>query len=107
MYHTDMYGSLTYMNEYTHPIPWYTSCRQYLHRYVRITTKDGNVYDGFIADVNPENVTLAIPTCEAEGADDRQFGFGRRRFRRLALPLFLLSSLFLLPFFGGGFPYWY
>lgn len=93
----------------------YSLCRQYHYRYVRITMKDGSVYDGFIADVDRENVTLAIPIGEAEekfkgksmkGADYRQFGFfSRRRFRRRILPLALLSSVFLLPFFGGGYPY--
>lgn len=92
----------------------YSLCRRYQYRYVRVTTKDGRVYDGFIADVDREKVTLAIPIGDGEEthrgkstkeAEYRQFG--RRRFRRRVLPLILLSTLSLLPFFDGGYPYPY
>jgi hypothetical protein len=82
----------------------YTLCRDHLHRYVRVTTTESRIYDGLIVDVNRQNVTLAISTYEVEGEDSRQVGFGP--LRRLTLPLSLLASLFLLPFFGGAFFIW-
>lgn len=94
-----------------HPEKAYGLCMRHMNRYVRVTTKDGKVYDGFIAEVNPGHVILAVPSCEGDG----EFGgesssgsyfrdvvfFGRRRrrfFRRVILPFFIISSLFLRPF---------
>lgn len=39
----------------------YHLCRQYMHRYVIITTKDGRKHDGFIENVDGDNVYLAVP----------------------------------------------
>lgn len=97
-----------------HPQQAYQLCRRYKYRYVRITTTDGMVYDGFISDVDSYNVTLAIPTCEMEDelrgesssgdVDFRHVQFfrrrrGRRFFRRVILPLFIISALFPRRFF--------
>ncbi|WP_047153576.1 hypothetical protein [Aneurinibacillus tyrosinisolvens] len=82
----------------------YTLCRHHLHRYVRVTTTEGKIYDGFIVDVNLENVILGIPTHEIEGADSHEFGLGPFS-RHLTLPISVLASLFLLPFFGRAVPF--
>ncbi|WP_235857673.1 phosphatidylinositol kinase [Paenibacillus albiflavus] len=84
-----------------------------MNRYVGIRMADGQVYDGFIAEVDGQNVTLAVPTEEMmscmcgrpaqDGTTARQFGFNPgffpRRFFRTPLPLFGVTDLFLLPFF--------
>lgn len=83
-----------------------------MNKYVGITTSDGQSHDGFIAHVDQDYITLAIPTSEMVGmATDastyRQFGqFGfhpvfspRRRFIRRRIPFPFITSLFLLPFF--------
>ncbi|AZS15018.1 phosphatidylinositol kinase [Paenibacillus lutimineralis] len=82
-------------------------CWNCMNKYVGITMKDGQRFDGFIAHVDNDFVTLAIPTDEmmaGMSGDKRQFGFHpgffpRRRFFRRRLPFFGISDLFLLPFF--------
>lgn len=55
-----------------------------MNKYVGIETADGHAYDGFIAHVDQNYVTLAVPTNEmidrlnglpAEESTYRQFGF--------------------------------
>ncbi|MBG9791372.1 phosphatidylinositol kinase [Paenibacillus dendritiformis] len=84
-----------------------------MNKYVGIRTKDGHCYDGFIAHVDPEGVTLAIPTEQmmtemsgmpAQPSYYRQFGFHpgffpRRRFFHRRIPFFSFVDVFLLPFF--------
>ena len=43
-----------------HQYPYHV-CMQYLHRYVKIQTTDGRIYEGVIAHVDSDNVILAIP----------------------------------------------
>ncbi|MFD2116505.1 phosphatidylinositol kinase [Paenibacillus yanchengensis] len=88
-------------------------CWSCMNQYVGIQTTDGNTHDGFIAHVDGDYVTLAIPTNEmmqrwtgmpADDATYRQFGFApgffpRRRFMHRRIPFPLISTLFLLPFF--------
>ncbi|GGA27997.1 phosphatidylinositol kinase [Paenibacillus physcomitrellae] len=88
-------------------------CWSCMNKYVGITTTDGQTHDGFIAHVDDNYVTLAIPTNDmvnsmngmpANEATYRQFGyypgfFPRRRFVRRPIPLAGIASLFLLPFF--------
>lgn len=88
-------------------------CWSCMNKYVGIQTTDGTAYDGFIAHVDQDYVTLAIPTNEmmhrwsgmpANDATFRQFGFApgffpRRRFIHRRIPFPLIASLFLLPFF--------
>lgn len=88
-------------------------CWRCMNQYVGIRTTDGQSYDGFVARVDPEYVTLAVPTDEmmdqmrgmpARESTYRQFGFSpgffpRRRFFERRIPFFLFSDLFLLPFF--------
>ncbi|URN93948.1 MAG: phosphatidylinositol kinase [Candidatus Pristimantibacillus lignocellulolyticus] len=87
-------------------------CWNCMNKYVGIQTADGKAYDGFIAHVDQNYVTLAIPTDEivdrltglpAHEAY-RQFGFHpgffpRRRFFQRRVPLSTIGGLFLLPFF--------
>lgn len=93
---------------YYQQISW--SC---MNKYVGIQTTDGKAHDGFIAHVDQDYVTLAIPTDEmvdrltglpAQESTYRQFGFHpgffpRRRFFNRRIPFFGISDLFLLPFF--------
>ncbi|WP_083858744.1 phosphatidylinositol kinase [Paenibacillus sp. OSY-SE] len=94
-------------NYYQH-VSW--SC---MNKYVGIRTNDGHSHDGFIAHVDQNYVTLAIPTDEmierldglpAQESTYRQFGFHpgffpRRRFFHHRIPFFGIRDLFLLPFF--------
>ncbi|WP_039787819.1 hypothetical protein, partial [Paenibacillus riograndensis] len=84
-----------------------------MNKYVGIITTDGQSHDGFIAHVDQDYVTLAIPTNEmmghmngmpAQASTYRQFGFfpgffPRRRFFPRRIPFGSVASLFLLPFF--------
>ncbi|MFF2014942.1 MULTISPECIES: phosphatidylinositol kinase [Paenibacillus] len=84
-----------------------------MNKYVGIVTTDGQSHDGFIAHVDQDYITLAIPTGEimnqangmpAQGSTYRQFGFRpgffpRRRFIHRRIPFFGIRDLFLLPFF--------
>ncbi|CAH1058795.1 phosphatidylinositol kinase [Paenibacillus pseudetheri] len=81
-----------------------------MNKYVGITTTDGQSHDGFIAHVDQDYVTLAIPTNEmvhgmpAQNSTYRQFGFHpgffpRRRFIHRRIPFGAIAALFLLPFF--------
>ncbi|MDQ0086618.1 hypothetical protein J2T12_000012 [Paenibacillus anaericanus] len=93
---------------YYQQVSW--SC---MNKYVGIQTTDGKSHDGFIAHVDQDYVTLAIPTDEmvdrltgmpAEESTYRQFGFHpgffpRRRFFHRRIPFFGIRDLFLLPFF--------
>ncbi|MCM3632848.1 MULTISPECIES: phosphatidylinositol kinase [Paenibacillus] len=85
-------------------------CMSCMHKYVGIQTSDGMTQDGFIAHVDNEYVTLAIPSNEMIGGMPmqqqgyRQFGYypgfyPRRRFYQRRFPLAALTGLFLLPFF--------
>ncbi|MNP55667.1 hypothetical protein D3C76_1503280 [compost metagenome] len=94
-------------NDY-HQISW--SC---MNKYVGITTTDGQSHDGFIAHVDKDYVTLAIPSNEmvdrlsglpVQESTYRQFGFHpgffpRRRFFFRRIPFFGIRDFFLLPFF--------
>lgn len=83
-----------------------------MNKYVGITTSDGQSHDGFIAHVDQDYITLAIPSSEmvgmpADASAYRQFGqfgfhpgfFPRRRFIHRRIPFPFVTSLFLLPFF--------
>ncbi|TVX93079.1 phosphatidylinositol kinase [Paenibacillus agilis] len=86
------------------------ACWNSMNKYVGIQTNDGQSHDGFIAHVDENYVTLAIPTNEVltgkptENSANRQFGFHpgffpRRRFFFRRFPFPFVTSLFLLPFF--------
>lgn len=81
-----------------------------MNKYVGIVTTDGQSHDGFIAHVDQEYVTLAVPSGEmmngmpTRPSTYRQFGFHpgfypRRRFYPRRIPLYGIRDLFLLPFF--------
>lgn len=87
-----------------------------MNKYVGIVTTDGQSFDGFIAHVDQNYITLAVPSNEmvdrmngmaAEQSNYRQFGFQpgfypRRRFYPRRIPFFGISSLFLLPFLSDS-----
>ncbi|MBW4083509.1 phosphatidylinositol kinase [Paenibacillus sp. S150] len=81
-----------------------------MNKYVGVTTTDGQSHDGFIAHVDQDFVTLALPTNEmiqgmpAQNSVYRQFGYypgfyPRRRFYPRRIPLGAITALYLLPFF--------
>jgi hypothetical protein len=84
-----------------------------MNKYVGIVMTNGQSIDGFIAHVDQNYVTLAIPSNEmvdrlngnpTEESTFRQFGFRpgffpRRRFYQRRIPFYGVSDLFLLPFF--------
>lgn len=84
-----------------------------MNKYVGIRTTDGQSFDGFIAHVDKDYVTLAIPTNDmvedmngmpAQESTYRQFGFypgffPRRRFFHRRIPFLSIRDLFLLSFF--------
>lgn len=95
-------------------------CSKHMNKYIGVVTTDGQTHDGFIAHVDQNYVTLAIPSNEMinqpnkmrRGQGSRAFGyspgfypgfypgfFPRRRFYPYRIPFYGISSLFLLPFF--------
>lgn len=83
-----------------------------MNKYVGIQSHDGNSYDGFIAHVDRDHVTLAVPSNDMVDRLTglpveefyRQFGyhpgfFPRRRFYRRRIPFSTIAGLYLLPFF--------
>ena len=90
-----------------HPHETYQLCKKYKHEYVRINMNDGKYYDGFIDHIDHDHVGLAMPyemeedTGESYSPVRRRFGFRRRFF-----PLAGIAALSLLPFIGGGYPYY-
>ncbi|KRF42229.1 hypothetical protein [Paenibacillus sp. Soil787] len=88
-----------------HQYPYHV-CMQYLHRYVKIQTTDGRIYEGVIAHVDSDNVILAIPEGR-EVPENRAFinpfafggffpGFA---FRPFAFPFASLAGVFPFTFF--------
>ncbi len=86
-----------------HQYPYHV-CMQYMHRFVRIETEDGQMYEGFIANVDQQNVTLAIPS-PGNQHEQRQFwgafggAFPYGGFFPYVLPLAALAAIYPLAFF--------
>lgn len=81
-----------------------------MNKYVGVQTADGQSHDGFIAHVDKDYITLAVPTNEMLNSAPthttgyRQFGYfpgfyPRRRYHMNRIPLAGITGLFLLPFF--------
>jgi hypothetical protein len=82
-------------------------CRKYMNYHVQAKMQDGSEIEGIITDMDENNVTMLVPEeIDEEESDDstsRQYGYGRRRFRRFRRLLFpLLNFLFFRPY-----PYYY
>ncbi|AXI08775.1 hypothetical protein CV093_07930 [Oceanobacillus sp. 143] len=91
----------------------YNLCRDHVHAYVYAELQDGRAVDGIITGLDEENVYLAVPiehSQQEQGQhdDNRFFGYGfpgygfgypRRRFSRLILPLTALAAISLLPWY--------
>jgi hypothetical protein len=77
-------------------------CRRYMNYHVIARTADGQPFEAIIDGMDDEGVTMLIPE-EVDG-DDRQFPYGRRRFRRFRRQRFPFSFLFpfVIPY-----PYYY
>lgn len=88
-------------------------CASHMHRYVLARTHDGWCVDGFVENVDDENVSMAVPYSSMQSWDGRAFVphpplgpslypypyFPRRRFYRQVFPLGALHSVSLLPFY--------
>jgi hypothetical protein len=85
----------------------YHVCMQYVNRYVKLQTTDGQVYEGVIAHVENDRVILAIPEDKAM-PDHRFFGvppfgfggfFPGFRFRPFGFPFGGIGGIFPFSFF--------
>lgn len=101
-------------------------CKEHMHRYVCVQMHDGAQYDGIMENVDDDMIYLAVPvgneamvnhanwgpnmmpaTYPAHsrgffpgfGYPYPYYGYGRRRFNRLVLPLVGLTALSLLPYY--------
>jgi len=61
----------------------YSLCRQYINHHVKLTTKDGQMYEGFVENVDQDHVYLAVPRNpnyremeDSNSGGERQFGVG-------------------------------
>lgn len=99
----------------------YDLCKQHLHAYVLVETKDGMTFDGIMTGLDDENVYFAVPIEPYERDQIRNiysppyagpyggfdhpyygypgYGYPGRRFRRLVIPLAALTTLALLPWY--------
>jgi small nuclear ribonucleoprotein (snRNP)-like protein len=80
-------------------------CRKYMNYHVQAKMKDGSEVEGIITDMDENNVEMLVPeeVDEEELNDNRQYGYGRRRFRRFRRRRFpFLNFLFFRPY-----PYYY
>ncbi|NEU29261.1 hypothetical protein GN156_00485 [bacterium LRH843] len=94
----------------------YEDCKNNLYHHVALTMTNGEMLDGIIENVEPNQVTMLVgeDVMEREDELDRQFGgFGRRRFRRFrrrVFPLATIAALTLLPYYTPiyyPYPYYY
>ncbi|MGM0878977.1 MAG: hypothetical protein ACQEWV_31070 [Bacillota bacterium] len=78
-----------------------------MNYHVQAIMQDGSDIEGIITDMDENNVTMLVPEeIDEEELNDntsRQYGYGRRRFRRFRRLLFpLFNFLFFRPY-----PYFY
>ncbi|WP_186576037.1 hypothetical protein [Aquibacillus kalidii] len=112
---------MNYMNQGSPTPNLYNHCNHLMHHHVMATKKDGSKFDGIIVDVDVTNVTILVgEDLIEEDEHHRQYGdYGddndyngrprRRRYRRYrpyTFPLATLAALSLLPYVGGGYPYY-
>jgi len=88
----------------------YETCKRHMHSYVLIETTDGFKTDGIITGLDDSNIYLAVP-ISAERQNEKRKGninraqqfnhsyFPPRRFRRIIIPLAVLATLSLLPWY--------
>jgi len=89
----------------------YDACKRHMHSYVLLETTDGFKTDGIITGLDDTNIYLAVPIEEQVGKQKgnknkhsaQQFYRGSyfppRRFRRIIIPLAVLATLSLLPWY--------
>lgn len=96
-------------------------CKKHMNYHVLMQTKDGNLMDGIIEEVDEHQVTMLVPEEVAGGEQgesvpqERQNGYGGgygfrpryRRYRRRSFPLVDLISLYLYPYYYPHYPYYY
>lgn len=75
-----------------------TTFEKNIFKHVKIQTKDNKVYEGYIQKVEDGHVYLAVPKTEkaAHMVKTHGFGFGRRGFGFIVVPIILIAALFLL-----------
>ncbi|KGP84956.1 MULTISPECIES: hypothetical protein [unclassified Paenibacillus] len=101
-------------------------CKEHMHRYVCVQMHDGAHYDGIMENVDDDMIYLAVPVGNEAMVNQANwgpnmmpvtypthsrgffpgfgypypyYGYGRRRFNRLVLPLIGLTALSLLPYY--------
>jgi|SRR5690625_1300649 len=89
----------------------YDACKRHMHSYVLIETTDGFKTDGILTGLDEKNVYLAVPLGEQKETKkntkrsnsfqqyNRHPNFPPRRFRRIIIPLAVLATLTLLPWY--------
>jgi len=92
----------------------YETCKKHMHSYVLVETTDGLKTDGIITGLDEENLYMAVPIESSQGQIGNNpnqygrnpypgyrpgYGYPRRRFRRLIIPLAFLATLSLLPWY--------
>ncbi len=103
------------MHEQSNKKPSYDQCHKMKDYHVMVTMEDGRSFDGIIIEVSNNNVTMLISEDVMVGenesdSEQRQYGYGRRRFRRFrrsVLPLAGITALALFPYFARPYPYYY
>src|SRR5690625_853565 len=89
----------------------YDACKRHMHSYVLIETTDGFKTDGILTGLDEKNVDLAVPVGEhkknkknTKYSKSCQNNYPRpdvtpRRFRRIIIPLAVLATLTLFPWY--------
>lgn len=84
-------------------------CQRLMNFHVIAQMRDGSKFDGIIEGIDDDGVTMLVPEeIDADWENDqsnRQFGYGRRRFRRFRRQRFPFIN-FAFPFFIP-YPYFY
>ncbi|NIK12892.1 hypothetical protein [Alkalibacillus almallahensis] len=94
--------------------PAYEWCQQHLHQHVLLETTAGDQIEGYVCDLDDENVHLVVPSQHIPHIPVRQYGYGPYGYQgyepygygypsnqyglsRLIIPLTFVAALSLLP----------
>ncbi|WP_377891302.1 hypothetical protein [Alkalihalobacillus sp. R86527] len=83
-------------------------CKKYNNYHANVRMSDGMEYEGIIMDSDSEHVSLLLPQEVEEEETERQYGYGRRRYRRYGryfFPLAGIAALSLIPYYRP-YPYY-
>ncbi|WP_047154147.1 hypothetical protein [Aneurinibacillus tyrosinisolvens] len=74
-------------------------CKENISRYVKIKTRDNQIYEGYITNVDHENVHLAIPKIKNLVAKLYPYSFPPKCFKQVVLPLLSVVSVLSINYF--------